>query len=85
LDDAFASVDTNTEEQILGHLAEHFAGRTVLMVSHRISTARRAERIAVLEDGRVAELGTHDELMAHKGFYAELAEKQALEEQLAAI
>jgi len=85
LDDAFASVDTNTEEQILGYLTGHFAGRTVLMVSHRISTARRADRIAVLEGGRVTELGTHDELAAREGFYAELAEKQALEEQLAAI
>jgi len=85
LDDAFSSVDTHTEEKILNHLAGSFAGRTVLMVSHRISTARRADRIAVMDNGRIAESGTHDELLARGGLYAALAEKQALREQLAAI
>ena len=85
LDDAFSSVDTRTEENILNHLAGHFAGRTVLLISHRVSTARRADRIAVIDEGRIAESGAHDELVARTGLYAELAEKQALEEQLAAI
>lgn len=85
LDDAFSSVDTQTEEHILDHLAEHLAGRTVLMVSHRVSTARRADRIAVIDDGKIAEAGTHDELIAAGGLYATLVEKQALQEQLEAI
>jgi ATP-binding cassette subfamily B protein len=85
LDDAFSSVDTHTEEEILNHLDGSFAGRTALMVSHRISTARRADRIAVMEDGRIIESGTHDELIDRRGLYAALAEKQVLREQLEAI
>ena len=85
LDDAFASVDTHTEEHILNCLAEHFAGRTVLLVSHRLSTVRRAHRIAVLDDGHIVEEGTHGELLAREGAYARLAEKQALREQLEVI
>ncbi len=84
LDDAFSSVDTNTEEHILNHLGEFFSGRTVLLVSHRVSTVRRADRIAVMESGRIIELGTHEELLARGEHYAQLAEKQQLQDELAA-
>lgn len=83
LDDALASVDTYTEEKILSGLREAMRGRTTIFISHRISTARNADRIAVLVAGRIAELGTHDELIARDGFYTALAEKQQLEEELA--
>lgn len=82
LDDALASVDTHTEDQILAGLRESMQGRTTVLIAHRISTARSADRIAVLVDGRIAELGTHDELIARGGYYAELAEKQSLEEEI---
>ena len=83
LDDALASVDTYTEEKILAGLREAMRGRTTIFISHRVSTARNADRIAVLVAGRIAELGTHDELLARNGFYTALAEKQQLEEELA--
>jgi ATP-binding cassette subfamily B protein len=83
LDDALASVDTYTEERILSGLREVMRNRTTIFISHRISTARHADRIAVLVAGRIAELGTHDELIARNGYYTALAEKQQLEEELA--
>ncbi|HTV81198.1 MAG TPA: ABC transporter ATP-binding protein [Acidobacteriaceae bacterium] len=83
LDDALASVDTYTEEQILEDLRRVMEGRTTILISHRISTVRNADRIAVLVRGRIAELGTHDELLARNGYYAELYQKQLLEEELA--
>src|SRR6266567_902817 len=83
LDDALASVDTYTEERILSGLREVMRGRTTIFISHRISTARNADQIAVLVAGRIAELGTHDELIARNGYYTALAEKQRLEEELA--
>ncbi len=83
LDDALASVDTYTEERILSGLREVMRGRTTIFISHRISTARNADQIAVLVGGRIAELGTHDELIARNGYYTALAEKQQLEEELA--
>ena len=83
LDDALASVDTYTEEQILGELQRVMQGRTTIFISHRISTVRHADRIAVLVSGRIVELGTHDELLARNGYYADLFQKQLLEEELA--
>jgi ATP-binding cassette subfamily B multidrug efflux pump len=83
LDDALASVDTYTEEQILSGLREVMHRRTTIFISHRISTARNADQIAVLVAGRIVELGTHDELIARDGYYTALAEKQQLEEELA--
>jgi ATP-binding cassette, subfamily B, multidrug efflux pump len=83
LDDALASVDTYTEERILAGLREVMRGRTTIFISHRVSTARNADQIAVLVAGRIAEFGTHDELIARNGYYTALAEKQQLEEELA--
>ena len=82
LDDALASVDTYTEERILTGLRQTMQGRTTIFISHRISTARNADQIAVLVAGRIAELGTHDELIAKNGYYTSLFEKQRLEEEL---
>jgi ATP-binding cassette subfamily B protein len=82
LDDALASVDTYTEEQILAGLRESMHGRTTILIAHRVSTARNADRIAVLIDGHITELGTHDELIARGGYYTDLFEKQSLEEEI---
>lgn len=82
LDDALASVDTQTEDQILTGLRAAMQGRTTILIAHRVSTARAADRIAVLVEGRIAELGTHDELVELGGYYAELAEKQSLEAEI---
>jgi ATP-binding cassette, subfamily B, multidrug efflux pump len=83
LDDALASVDTYTEEQILSGLRRVMQGRTTVFISHRISTARNADQIAVLVAGRIVERGTHDELLQRNGYYTSLYEKQRLEEELA--
>jgi ATP-binding cassette subfamily B protein len=83
LDDALSSVDTYTEEKILGKLRGVMRGRTSLIVSHRISTVRDADLICVLDDGRIIERGTHDELLALGGEYSALYERQLLEEELA--
>jgi len=82
LDDTLSSVDAATEEAIQRALAEVFGGRTVVVISHRISSVRDCDQVAVLEDGEVSELGSHKELLLQGGFYARLARQQALEEEL---
>jgi ATP-binding cassette subfamily B protein len=85
LDDALSSVDTQTEDKILNHLRAVMQGRTTIFISHRVSTVRNADRIAVLHGGRIVELGTHDELLTLNGYYTDLYNKQLLEEELAEV
>jgi ATP-binding cassette subfamily B protein len=85
LDDALSSVDTQTEDKILNHLREVMHGRTTIFISHRVSTVRNADRIAVLHGGRIVELGSHEELLALNGYYTDLYNKQLLEEELAEV
>jgi ATP-binding cassette, subfamily B, multidrug efflux pump len=85
LDDALASVDTQTEDRILNHLRETMKGRTTIFISHRVSTVRNADRIAVLHNGFIVEYGTHTELIERNGYYTELYNKQLLEEELETV
>ncbi|MBK9169753.1 MAG: ABC transporter ATP-binding protein [Bryobacterales bacterium] len=85
LDDALSSVDTVTEERILTGLRQLLGGRTVILISHRVSTVREAGSIVVLDRGSVVERGTHQELVGAAGYYADLAQRQALEEELETI
>jgi ATP-binding cassette subfamily B multidrug efflux pump len=85
LDDCLSAVDTHTEETILRNLRTVFVGRTVFLVSHRISTVQDADLILVLDGGRLVERGTHAQLLAHGGLYADLHQRQMLEEELAAV
>lgn len=83
LDDCLSAVDTETEERILGNLRATQAERSVILVSHRVSTVRHADQILVLDGGRIRERGTHEELLDREGIYADLARRQRLEDELA--
>jgi len=85
LDDSFSAIDTHTEEEILKNLKEYLSGKTSIIISHRISTVKDADNIIVLDEGKIAEEGKHDELIALGGIYADLYYKQLLEEELKEI
>jgi len=82
LDDALSSVDTQTEEKILSGLRRVMRDRTTILISHRTSTVKNADQIVVLREGRIIERGTHDQLLERGGYYADLYQKQLLEEEL---
>jgi ATP-binding cassette subfamily B multidrug efflux pump len=82
LDDSLSAVDTQTEERILSRLRGIMAGRTTILISHRTSTVQDADQIVVLRDGQIIERGKHDDLLARGGYYADLYQKQLLEEEL---
>jgi ATP-binding cassette subfamily B protein len=82
LDDPLSAVDARTEEEILGSLARYYGGRTVLIVSHRLSALRGCDLIIMMDEGRIAEQGTHDELIALGGRYAAIHREQNLREEI---
>jgi len=83
LDDVFSSVDTYTEEEILKRLRRFMQTRTSILISHRISTVREADLIVVLKDGQIVEQGTHEQLLARGGFYANMYQQQQVLEEIA--
>ena len=85
LDDALSSVDTRTERAILAALQDVMRNRTSLVIAHRISTIQDADLIAVVDDGRIIELGDHAALLARDGLYAEMFRQQRLEEEIAEL
>ena len=85
LDDSLSAVDTDTEEKILENILRLRKGKTTIVIAHRISTLQHADHIAVLSDGLLSEYGTHDELLQKGGFYANIYEKQQLEQELTAM
>ncbi len=85
LDDSFSAVDTNTEEEILTKLKDYMNGRTSIIISHRISTVKNADKIFVIDNGQIAEEGTHNELVDASGIYASMHQKQLLEKELKEI
>jgi ATP-binding cassette subfamily B protein len=85
LDDSLSAVDTKTEDAILSHLREELKDRTTIMISHRISTIKNADRIYMMDDGQIIESGTHEALLEEDGAYAKMYQKQLLEEELAEI
>jgi ATP-binding cassette subfamily B protein len=82
LDDAFSAVDTYTEEEILRGLRDVIKKRTTILISHRVSTLKNSDRIVVLKDGNIAEIGTHEALIQQEGIYADIYFKQLLEQEL---
>jgi ATP-binding cassette subfamily B protein len=82
LDDSLSAVDTQTEEKILGRLRGVMRDRTTILIAHRTSTVRDADQIVVLKEGSIIECGTHEELLERGGYYADLYQKQLLEEEL---
>jgi len=85
LDDSLSAVDTHTENEILKHLKEEMKDKTTFIVSHRISSVKNADQIIVVEDGQIMEFGTHESLLANKGYYSRMYEKQLLEIELAEL
>lgn len=81
LDDCLSAIDTKTEEEILNNLGKNMSGKTSIIIAHRVSTIKNADKIIVLEDGKIAEWGNHEQLMQARGIYMNLYEKQLLEEQ----
>jgi ATP-binding cassette subfamily B protein len=85
LDDSLSSVDSATEKRILDELDEAMQNRTSIIISHRVSAVQRADIIAVMDDGAIVETGSHDELVAAGGFYAQLFQRQRIAEELEAM
>jgi ATP-binding cassette subfamily B protein len=85
LDDSLSAVDTHTENEILKHLKDEMKDKTTFIISHRISSVKNADQILVIEDGQIVESGTHESLLANKGYYTRMYEKQLLENELAEL
>jgi ATP-binding cassette subfamily B protein len=83
MDDSLSAVDTDTEDTILSNLKKLREGKTTIMIAHRVSTVRNADHVLVLDDGKIIEYGTYDELIALDGEFARMVRKQQLEKQLA--